>query len=384
MELNIKTKRATLAYYLYFLMLNFAKGLAMDGQSKTYNIIFLCSLLFLAIKLVYTKYTRPEVFAMIIMVFFGVFFALHARENTPLFAMLAIIGMKDIDFYDLMKKTVYVRAIAIILTRLACEYGILTEVDMTKPGPNGMLCHTWGYNDPNSFMVHVFIVFALVMYLNYKHLNAYYFIATMLFVQYVYARSYSKSGYLLFILLWFIVACDKFIKIKKIREWAFNLFTFIPLLVPFASFYLGIAYDKSNHFLETFNQAITGRLFVIHHYINKFPCTLLGNSHSFWLNNAGEILAIVDNLYITIYLYCGVFTVIVYVAVLFATARKLKRLGYYTELIMFSVVTIYSFMEEFPLNPIINPFGLLLAMILFKNNIPRKLENSINNEGVLL
>lgn len=373
MDLSIKTKRATMAFYLYFLMMNFAKGLAMDGQSRTYNIIFLCSLVFLAIKLVYTKYTKGETIAMLVLVLLGTFFALHARENTPLFAILAIIGMKDIDFYDLMKKTLYVRIVSVILTRLACEYGILNEVDLMKPSPDGTLCHTWGYNDPNTLMVNIFIVLALLLYVNYERLNGFYFMGTMLFMHFVFKQSYSKTGYLLFILLWFIIICDKVIHIQWIRRLAYQLLSWMPLLITLATFVFGLGYRHSNPLMEMINQALTGRLFVINHYVNKFPCTLFGNSHAFWLKNAGEILAIVDNLYVTIYLYCGVFSLVLYVWALCVSLRKLVRMGYFPETIIVSVISIYAFMEEFPLNPIVNPFGVLLAMALFQTNIPRRL-----------
>ncbi len=370
MGVGVKSKRATMAFYLFFLMLSFAKGLSLGGQSKIYNIIFLCSLVFLMIKMINTKYSRLELVSIVVLVMLGVFFVLHARENTPLFAVLAIIGMKDVNFYDLMKKTIYVRIASVVIVKIASEYGILSNVDPGKLGPDGMPSYTWGYSDPNTLMVNIFIILALLLYINYERLNVFYFVGTLVFIQFVLEQSNSRTGYLLFVLLWSVILCDKMIRTELVRRIMYNVLSFVPIVIVVATFVLGIIYQRTNPVLEAINQAVTGRLFVVNHYIGKFPCTLFGNPYEFWLENAGEILAIVDNLYVVIYLYCGVFALVLYVGALYVSMRRMVRLRFYPEVIIVSIISIYAFMEEFPLNPIVNPFGLLLAMALFQTNVP--------------
>lgn len=382
MDARIRTRNAAFAYYLYFLIMNFAKGLGMSSQSMTYNLIFVASLVFLAIKLVFTKYTRKEIIAMIVLVLLGLLFAVRARENTMLFAILAVIGMKDINFKDLMEKTFYVRLVSIILIRFVCEYGLLEDADKAT-GPNGMKLHSWGYSDSNTLMVNIFVILALFIYIRYESLNIIHCIITFAVATYGFEQSYSRTGYMLFILLWIVILCDKLIKSPRIRKAGFVILSWMPLIITILTFTLSLNYTKTNVIMEKLNQMLTGRLFIMNYYINLYPFTLLGNTYEFWLNNAGEILAIVDNLYVTIYIYSGILMLILYVGALCETLRRLSKLGYYKEVIIVSVLSIYAFMEEFPLNPVVNPFCVLIAMALFRKNLPRELndyeETSCNN-----
>lgn len=373
MDTRIRTRNATLAFYLYFLIMNFAKGMGMSSQSKAYNLIFIGSLVFLAIKLVYTKYTRTEIITMVVLVLLGLMFAIRAKENTMLFAILAVIGMKDINFKDLMEKTFLVRLCSIILIRFVCEYGLLEDVDKVT-GPSGRTLHSWGYSDSNTLMVNIFIVMALFIYINYERLNIIHCFITFVIATYGFEQSYSRTGYMLFILMWIIICCDKIVKRPSIRKAAYTLLSLMPLIIMILSFTLSLNYSRTNKLMETINQALTGRLFIMNYYIHLYPFTLLGNTYEFWLNNAGEILAIVDNLYVTIYIYSGVLMLAAYVAALCWTLFKLSRLGYYQEVIIVSVISIYAFMEEFPLNPVVNPFCVLIAMAVFRTNLPRELK----------
>ena len=129
------------------------------------------------------------------------------------------------------------------------------------------------------------------------------------------------------------------------------------------------------------NHVLTGRVFIMNYYLKLYPFTLFGNTYEFWLHNAGKILEIVDNLYVTIYLYSGVVMLILYVLGVFALLRKLYQKRYDIELILVAILAVYAFMEEFPLNPTVNPFAVMLAWIIFGGNMIRgdDFETSCNN-----
>ena len=74
---------------------------------------------------------------------------------------------------------------------------------------------------------------------------------------------------------------------------------------------------------------------------------------------------------------------ILYVAGAFCLLRKLYNRKYDIELILFAILCIYAFMEEFPLNPTVNPFAVLLAWLIFDGNLVRGddcEESSDNNQ----
>lgn len=372
MDTRVKTRNATIAYYLYFLMMNFAKGMGMSSSSMLYNAIFVAALGFLAIKLIYTRYTRRELFIMIVLVLMGLLFVLRARENSVLFAILALIGMKDIDFQNLMKGTFYVRLASLILIRFVCEYGILVDVDIDT-GQNFRVLHSWGYSDANTLMVNIFVVLALFLYVYYESLNLIHILLALALAAYGFEQSYSRTGFLLFLLLLIVVWCDKFVKREWVRNAAYTLLSLMPLIIAVLSFVLPLIYVKTNVRMEAINQMLTGRIFIMNYYLKLYPFTLLGNTYEFWLANAGGILSIVDNLYVTLYMYSGVITMALYVAASCHVLFCLKRRHCYKELIMVSFMAIYAFMEEFPLNPVVNPFCLLLAMAIFTTNQPREI-----------
>lgn len=352
--------------------MNFAKGMGMSSSSMLYNVIFMASLGFLAIKMIYTKYTRKELLIMITLILMGLLFVVRAKENSVLFAVLALIGMKDIDFHDLMKKTFFVRLVSLVLIRFVCEYGILVDVDKDT-GPRYRILHSWGYSDANTLMVNIFVVLALFIYVYYESLNIIHIMLTIAFATYGFEQTYSRTGFMLFLLLLFVVFCDKFIKKKQVRNAAYILLSLMPLIVAILSFVLPLNYVKTNVRMEAINQMLTGRIFIMNYYLNLYPFTLLGNTYEFWLANAGGILSIVDNLYVTLYMYSGVLTMILYVAASCYILFRLKKEACCKELIMVSFMAIYAFMEEFPLNPVVNPFCLLLAMAIFTTNKPREI-----------
>jgi uncharacterized membrane protein YhaH (DUF805 family) len=119
----------------------------------------------------------------------------------------------------------------------------------------------------------------------------------------------------------------------------------------------------------------------MNYYLKLYPFTLFGNTYEFWLHNAGEILEIVDNLYVTIYLYSGIVMLILYVMGIYMLLRRLYKNRYDIELILQAIICIYAFMEEYPLNPSVNPFVVLIAWVIFKGNMVRGDENeeSSNN-----
>lgn len=374
MESRVRLKNAAIAYYIYFLTMNFAKGIGMSSQSPFYNALFMSSLLFLAIKLVYTKYTKQEMITMVVLVCLGMLFVIRAKEKTMLFAVLAVIGTKGIDFKDLMRKTFYVRLASIVIIRLLCEYGFLEDADKTQ-APLGKILHSWGYSDPNTLMVNIFIIMALFIYINYERLNIIHCLITIAIAYIGFQQSYSRTGYALFFLLWFIIFCDKITKRVRVRKVSYFILSMMPLIICVLTFTLAMHFKKTNVVLEAINQALTGRLFIMNYYINLYPFTLLGNTYQFWLSHAGGILAIVDNLYVTIYIYSGIVMLVAYVGAMCYMLLKFSKLGYYEEVIIVSVLSIYAFMEEFPLNPVVNPFCILLGTVIFRGYLPREINN---------
>ena len=373
MEKTIRNRNARIAYYIYFLTMVGLKALGLSSNNKIFMMIFVISLAFLAVKIIYTEYEPKELAIIITLVLLSTIGFLRAKEQTYFLAAISIAGMKGINFRDLCKKTFWVHLICSAIAVAGSMLGYFQDNIQIVNANTGEAYHTYGYSDFNVLFVNMFIIAALYIYINYKKLGIKEFILTNILMYWAYDATHSRTGYLLFFGMWFLILLDKFVLKEKTKKRWYTLYTLAPFVMVFLSFlmpYLYEVYGKTKWMYEV-NRMLTGRLFIMNYYLKLYPFTLFGNTYEFWLNNAGKILEIVDNLYVTIYLYSGVVMLIIYVIGAFYLLRKLYHKRFDIELILFAILCVYAFMEEFPLNPTVNPFALLLGWVIFDGNLVR-------------
>lgn len=383
MEKAIKNRNARMAYYIYFLTMVGLKALGFSSNNKAFMIIFLISLAFLAVKIIYTEYEPMELAVVISLVLLSTIGFFRAKEQTYFLAAISIAGMKGINFRDLCRKTFWVHLICSFIAVVGSMMGYFQDNIQVINEITGEAYHTYGYSDFNVLFVNMFIIAALYIYIHYEKLGLKEFILTNILMYWTYDASHSRTGYLLFFGMWFLIALDKFILKENAKKKLYFLYTVAPFVMVALSFILPYLYEifEKTKIMYEINHALTGRIFIMNYYLKLYPFTFFGNTYEFWLNNAGEILEIVDNLYVTIYLYSGVVMLIIYVMGAFCLLRKLYSKRYDIELILFAILCVYAFMEEFPLNPTVNPFAVLLAWVIFDGNLVRgdDFEESCNN-----
>lgn len=383
MEKTIKNRNARVAYYMYFLTMVGLKALGLSSNNKTFMIVFMLSLAFLAVKLIFTEYEPLELGIIITLVLLSSIGFFRAKEQTYFLAAISVAGMKGINFRDLCKKTFWVHLVCSFIAVVGSMTGHFQDNFKVVNAATGEVWHTYGYSDFNVLFVNMFIIAALLIYIRYEKLGMKEFILTNALMYWAYDATHSRTGYLLFFGMWFLIALDKFILKEKGKKRFYSLYTLVPFLMVILSFVLPYVFGvfQKTKLMYEVNRLLTGRLFIMNYYLDLYPFTFFGNTYEFWLNNAGEILEIVDNMYVTIYLYSGVVMLLLYIAGAFMLGRKLYNKRYDVELILFAILCVYAFMEEFPLNPTVNPFALLFGWIIFGGNLVRgdDFEESGNN-----
>lgn len=383
MEQNLKNRNARIAYYIYFLAMIGVKALGFSSSNRIFVVVFVCSLAFLAVKIFYTEYEPKELAMVIILVLLSLIGFFRAKEQTYFLAAISIAGMKGINFKDLCKKTFWVHLIASFVAVTGSMLGYFQDNILIINQETGEAYHTYGYSDFNVLFVNMFIIAALLIYINYERLGIKEFILTNILMYWTYTATHSRTGYLLFFGMWFLIILDKKVLKEGLKKKFYNIYTFAPFIMAAISFLLPYIYElygKTKIMYEV-NRALTGRIFIMNYYIKLYPVTLFGNTYEFWLNNAGEILEIVDNMYVSIYLYSGIALLALYVIGVFCLMRKLFAKRYDIELILVAILCVYAFMEEFPLNPTVNPFAVMVAWVIFGGNLVRgdDDEESCNN-----
>ena len=179
-------------YYFSFLSLVFAKSRGFYSGNTEYRIIMVFSMLCLGIKLVLTKYTLKEIIAMAAIALYAVFIYLKTGYITFTITVVTLLGAKNIDVYDLMKKVLFVRLICMTVLISASTAGIVGN--FVKDQYDDGLTYSFGFQNPNDFMVNVFVNVALIFYLNYKKLNVLYFLLSAYAFYAVYCGKKSMTG----------------------------------------------------------------------------------------------------------------------------------------------------------------------------------------------
>ena len=377
-------------YYFSFLSLVFAKSLGFYSGNTEYRIIMVFSMLCLGIKLVLTKYTLKEIIAMAAIALYAVFIYLKTGYITFTITVVTLLGAKNIDVYDLMKKVLFVRLICMTVLISASTAGIVGN--FVKDQYDDGLTYSFGFQNPNDFMVNVFVNVALIFYLNYKKLNVLYFLLSAYAFYAVYCVTKSMTGMMLGVFLLVVFLFLKIFdrlgnvgnKIKQIISAAVvptSLWCFV------GTFIVSAVFDVNNKFMFTLDQLVSGRLKIQHQYWLNYGFSLLGKDISRgaarWdgvqINNG----FLDSNYWCSFYKY-GFVSVMIFIVFLVAASWYFHKKKDYNVVIIINTLCIYGLMEDFLISSIVNPFLLLAAYAVYSMLEERKRsvkENRVENSG---
>ena len=365
-------------YYFSFLSLVFAKSLGFYSGNTEYRIIMVFSMLCLGVKLVLTKYTVKEIVVMAAIALYAVFIYLKTGYITFTITVVTLLGAKNIDVYDLMKKVLFVRLICMTVLISASTAGIVGN--FVKDQYDDGLTYSFGFQNPNDFMVNVFVNVALIFYLNYKKLNVLYFLLSAYAFYAVYCVTKSMTGMMLGVFLLVVFLFLKIFdrlgsvgnKIKQIISAAVvptSLWCFI------GTFIVSAVFDVNNRFMFTLDQLVSGRLKIQHQYWLNYGFSLLGKDISRgaarWdgvqINNG----FLDSNYWCSFYKY-GFVSVMIFIVFLVAASWYFHKKKDYNVVIIINTLCIYGLMEDFLISSIVNPFLLLAVYAVYSMLEERK------------
>ena len=270
-------------YYFSFLSLVFAKSLGFYSGNTEYRIIMMFSMLCLGLKLVFTRYSVKELLVMGAIAAYAVFIYLKTGYITFTITVVTLLGAKDIDVHDLMKKVLFVRLICMTVLVSASVAGIVGNY--VKDQFDDGLTFSYGFQNPNDFMVNVFVNIALIFYLNYKKLNILYFLLSAYAFYAVFCVTKSTTGLMLGIFLLIVFLClklfDRFGKRgQKLKQVVSMLAIPTSFLCFVGTFIVSVVFDVNNRFMFIFDQLVSGRLKIQHQYWLNYGFSLLGKDIS--------------------------------------------------------------------------------------------------------
>lgn len=359
-------------YYFSFLSLVFAKSLGFYSGNTEYKIIMIFSMLCLGLKLVFTKYSLKEILVMAVIALYAVVIYLKTGYITFTITVVTLLGAKDIDVHELLKKVLFVRLICMTVLVSASVVGIVSN--FVKDQYDDGLTYSYGFQNPNDFMVNVFINVALIFYLNYKKLNILYFLLSAYAFYAVFRVTKSMTGMMLGVFLLVVFVCLKFFDKfgdngQKIKRFVSALVVPTSLWCFIGTFIMSVVFDVNNKFMFKLDQLVSGRLKIQHQYWLNYGFSMFGKDISRgaarWdgvqINNG----FLDSNYWCSFYKY-GFVSVMIFIVFLVAASLYFHKKKNYNVVIILNTICIYGLMEDFLISSIVNPFLLLAAYAVYE------------------
>lgn len=360
MQENDWQKVGIAAYYGYFAVNVLVKAFGYDSSDQIYKFFMLSGIMFLAIKLVTTKYTLREVIWCALLLGSGMVIWAVTKMATLLFLFVTIIGMKGCSYRKLIGISVWLR-IFVAAVMVIGSFGGVYDIGY-KTTPNAQYVEVpvygFGFGEPNTAFLTIFLALALLIYYNYEKLNGWWFAGTSCVALLFYEFTFCRTGIIVFFFLWALIIYEKLVKGKKAK---FILALSVPVGALF-SFAMMILYDSGSSLMSTLDRYTSGRVHITGNYYQDQGLALLPrNQELFYASYHG----LIDNAYMYILLYCGWIFALAFFAAICVTLVRLWRRGCYRELVLMGAFALYGVLEQFVLNGFMNPFILLTGILLY-------------------
>lgn len=351
------------SFFFAFLLLTFGKALGLNSYDKAYKLMFLLSLLFVGIKILYGRYNWKEFLTMGTVVALAGVVYLSSGETTFLFTVLLLCGAKEVNVQKIFKLALPVWLFGIILTASSAAVGIRESTVIPYYAAEELTDYisknfvikeysSYGYGHPNYLFFVCLLSCMIYLLLRYHTLRWLDVVITGVPMVLLFRLTHCRTGLLLFGLMWIMIIWVKFWE-KKQKPQAMLLFFLIVPIVLLCTLVLPWFYDPENPVMIILNGILTGRIHWLITYLSSFPVTLFGQYCT-------GVNGFLDSLYPSLLLKGGMVSLVFYVGLFLIAQYKSWKKRDWIGLVMLSIMIIYGVMEESPANVILNPFLLLV------------------------
>ena len=365
MKTKFSCKKEEWLFITYFVLVTIGKSIGLDADSLLLQFITLIAFLFLAAKLLTTKYTVKEVIIIAILIILGLLLYFTTKREGVLLSILTISGLKGVSYKKLFTVVFKVRVIAYISLITLASLGIINNVAclLWKNGIGYITRYGLGYSHPNMLHANLFMLVILYTYLNYEKLRTRHYLIIMILNIIIYNLSTSRTG---FYMTTMVVFGAITIKSKFGSRFCNKIFIMILPISLIFSLYSALYYSKAV-IIKTLDTILTGRIYFSNYFLTHYPIKLFGYN----LSNETKIL---DNGYFILLLNYGAIIFGLYVFGYLLITKKMIRLGMKKELLIISCFTVYGITESYIPNVFLNLSLIFMGDLLFNQN--RKLDST--------
>ena len=205
--MKIKLNINKILFYISYTMLLFSTMFKqVKGIEQLSNIMITIAMIILLICTLYNLQKIKKRDLLIIYIAFGLSFItkIITKNNMIIILLLLIFSLKNIKFNDLLKYDIKIKILFLLIV-VALYFGGFTNVNIHYR--NGVMRHSMGFSNPNSFSTYIMSIVIEIMYLRNKKIgliDLIYVILSIYIINY-YASSRTQilcliAFYLLFVL----------------------------------------------------------------------------------------------------------------------------------------------------------------------------------------
>lgn len=352
---------------MYYGVMTASKALGMDSSNSLYYEMFVIACIMLLFKYCVTQYTVRQIALDVLLGCIGIVCFVISHDMTLLLLAMTVAGLKDCDFRELACTAFYVRLAITSFMVVASFLGIFDqgETAQTTTSFQDITVYNFGYSTANNAYINIFVLMALFLYIRYDRINWKYFIGTSVIAMLMYTFTNSRTGTLLFFAVWFFIFCEKFLLARKGRYVFFWLMAASTLICAVFSYAATSMFNPDGgYWSEYINRIFSGRLNITHKYHEALSVSLIPRTSA--VMDAHRGFGFIDNSYMSVYFHDGLIVALIVLVLICISNYSLFKKHCYKELVFIASFSVYAMMEEFPLNPVVNPFIMLTAVVIYK------------------
>ena len=353
---------------MYYGVMTASKALGMDSSNSLYYVMFGIACIMLLFKYCVTQYTVRQIALDVLLGCIGIVCFVISHDMTVLLLAMTVAGLKDCDFRNLACTAFYVRLAITSLMVVASFLGIFDqgETAQTTTSFQDITVYNFGYSTANNAYINIFVLMALFLYIRYDRINWKYFVGTSVIAMLMYTFTNSRTGTILFFAVWFFIFCEKFLLARRGRYVFFMLMSASTLICAVFSYAATSMFNPDGgYWSEYINRIFSGRLNITHKYHEALSMSLFPRTSA--VMDAHRGFGFIDNSYMSVYFHDGLIAALIVLAIICISNHRLFKKHCYKELVFIASFSVYAMMEEFPLNPVVNPFIMLIAIVVYKS-----------------
>lgn len=373
---SIKFEKRTVFYFLFFIILSFAKGIGLDNNDLFFNTLTVFSVILLFIHILNEKYSVREILFIAIFTILGIIILIASKKTTILISIVSIILAKNINYEKLFKAVFVVRLLGFISVISLSLMGLVENVKSYRLLETGDIItrYSLGFQHANITYLNFLVLVILYIYINYEKLRGRQYIFILILSWMLYAVTDSRTGFLVLLITILINILSK--KKKLINNFFVRKgIILMPIICSFFILITSIFYSTSNKLLYELNSVLTGRLELSSRFLKMYNIKLFGQTIIEGSNVNGSYLRI-DSGYISLLLGYGFIIFIIFIIAQISILKRYINSGNNREIALIISFLIYGITEVYIYNIFINISLIFLSDLLYKKESYYKLKSN--------